>query len=153
MSFIFFLPLSFHFLGISLFRFVLVNFVLLSLVSFHFVDFVSFRFCWFRFVFVDFVSFLFRFALYRYPIKTPFLALSAGHPKNVCSNTSLAWTTLVASNYWTNISILSRRVPDECYFRNPSCELNLISNFYFLLFMSDDFFSSENKFFLIPSTF
>ena len=55
---------SFHFLHISLFRFVLVDFVLLSLVSFRFVfiSLISFRFRWFRFV-----SFLFRFALFRYP--------------------------------------------------------------------------------------
>ena len=64
MSFIFFLPLSFHFLRISLFRFVLVDFVSLSLVSFHFVfiSLISFRFvdfASFRFAFVDFVSFRF----------------------------------------------------------------------------------------------
>jgi hypothetical protein len=52
---------SFHFLRISLFRFVLVDFVLLSLVSFHFIfiSLISFRFVSlllisFRFVFVDF---------------------------------------------------------------------------------------------------
>ena len=55
---------SFHFLRITLFRFVLVDFVLLSLVSFHFI-FISL--ISFRFVFVDFVSFLFHFTLYRYP--------------------------------------------------------------------------------------
>ena len=56
----FFFILFFH---ISLFRFVFVDFVLLSLVSFSFrwFRFVSFRFCWFRFVSFRFVSFRFVF--------------------------------------------------------------------------------------------
>ena len=85
---IFFFLFFFH---ISLFRFVFVDFVLLSLVSFYFVfislisfrfvsfllisfrfvsfSLISFRFVSFRFVSFRFVSFLFRFALYRCPQK------------------------------------------------------------------------------------
>ena len=96
---IFFFYFFFH---ISLFRFVFVDFVLLSLVSFYFVfislisfRFVSFLLISFRFVFVDFVSFrfvsfslisfrfvsfLFRFALYRYP-------------ENPTRNTNTIWKT------------------------------------------------------------
>ena len=64
----------FHFLHIGLFRFVFVDFVLLSLVSFYFALlsflFVSLCFRWFRFALFRFVSFLFRFALYWYPLIT-----------------------------------------------------------------------------------
>ena len=75
---IFFLFSSFFF-HISLFRFVFVDFVLLSLVSFYFVFIslilfrfvsfllISFRFVSFSLISFRFVSFLFRFALYRYP--------------------------------------------------------------------------------------
>ena len=60
-SLISFRPLLFFFH--FLFRFVFVDFVLLSLVSFYFVfiSLISFRFVSFRFVFVDFVSFRFVF--------------------------------------------------------------------------------------------
>jgi hypothetical protein len=58
-----------HFLHISLFRFVFVDSVLLSLVSFYFVfiSLISFRFVFVDFVSFRFVSFLFGFALYRCP--------------------------------------------------------------------------------------
>ena len=70
----------FFFFHISLFRFVFVDFVLLSLVSFYFVFIslisfrfvsfllISFRFISFSLISFRFVSFLFRFALYRYPV-------------------------------------------------------------------------------------
>ena len=54
------------------FRFVFVDFVLLSLVSFYFVfisliSLISFRFVSFSLISFRFVSFLFRFALYMFP--------------------------------------------------------------------------------------
>jgi hypothetical protein len=61
----------FYFLHISLFRFVFVDFVLLSLVSFYivFISLISFRFVSFLLISFRFVSFLFRFALYRCPVR------------------------------------------------------------------------------------
>ena len=54
-----------------LFSLISFYFVFISLISFRFVSFllISFRFVSFSLILFRFVSFLFRFALYRYPLK------------------------------------------------------------------------------------